>query len=304
MSVQRAPKFDRMALRQWRRYWIRDPLLGALNYAIHYFCRALPLDLCAAFGGFLGRFNGRYRFQIVRDRVVNGYTALSGRQTDADGAAMRLFDCIGRAMTEFSVLDRLWRAGRIAIEGAEHVTAERAAGRPVIVMGVHVNNWEVIGPALIGLGISFKFIYQPPRSRFEHRIAATARRRYGAVLLQPGVVAARTAHRLLVAEKGVLLIFADDERKGYVNAPLFGRPVQSRANLTTIARLAAASGAAVIPAYAERLGGARHRVVFLPPIELNAAALADNVARLDAAITPIVLARLDQWYMLVDYYRS
>ena len=52
-------------------------------------------------------------------------------------------------MLEFSVLDRLWREGRIAVEGGEHLLAARAAGKPVIVMGLHVNNWEVIGPALM-----------------------------------------------------------------------------------------------------------------------------------------------------------
>jgi transposase len=44
-----------------------------------------------------------------------------------------------------------------------------------------------------------------------------------------------------------------------VNAPLFGRAVAPRANLTIVARLVAASRAVVIPAYAERLEGAHFR---------------------------------------------
>jgi len=290
--------------RQWRRYWVRDPLLGGLNFAMHYLSRQLPIDTASAAGAWLAGMNGRFRFQAVRDRVRRGYAALAGAG-DREAAATRLFAEIGRVMMEFSALDRLWAAGRIAVAGAEHLTAARAAGKPVIVMGLHLSNWEVIGPALIGLGLRFKFIYQPPRSRFEHRIAAAARRRYGAVLLQPGIPAARIAHRLLVAERGILLIFADDERKGYVNAPLFGRPVMPRANLLNIARLAQASGAAVIPAYAERLGGARFRVNFLPPVELaEDGDTLENVHRLDATIAPLVSARLDQWYMLVDYHRG
>jgi KDO2-lipid IV(A) lauroyltransferase len=308
---------DWTALRQrawlWRRYWLRDPLLGGLDLAIHYAARLLPTDWCSALGAGLGTLNGRWRFRAERERAERVYRALAGSEVapeEATAAIDRLFANAGRTMLEFSVLDRLWAAGRIAVEGSEHLLAARAAGRPVIVMGLHLNNWEVIGPSLVGLGLgSFKFIYQPPRSRFEHKIAVAARERYGAVMLRPGVKAARIARRLLAEERGVLLIYADDERRGRINAPLFGRPIAPRANLPVIVRLAAASGAAIIPAYAERAGRARFRVVFMPPAELaseddDSAELVEAVRRLDRIITPIVLERLDQWYMLFDYRRA
>ena len=86
----------------------------------------------------------------------------------------------------------------------------------------------------------------------------------------------------------------------------------ARSNLLNIVRLAWASGAVVIPAYAERLAGARFRVTYLPPVELAPAGPGtiplprcdDNVDRLDRVITPIVLAHLHHWYMLFDYYRA
>jgi len=303
----------RRRLRDRWRYWVRDPLLFAIDFPLHHAFRLLPIAWASAIGGRLGVLNGRHRFQPQRDRARQGYRRLKDPAMcaeEAEAAIDRLFDSVGRVMAEFSALDRVWKAGRIAVEGAEHLAAAREAGRPVIVMGVHVGNWEVIGPTLAGLGLRFNFIYQPPRSRFEHRIAVAARRRYGAVLLRPGVAAARRALRGLAEERGVLLIFADDERKGYVHAPLFGRAPAQRANLPTIVRLAWASGAAVIPAFAERQPGPHFRVVFLPPVELaprdpdEGAALLDNVHRLDRAITPPVLALLDQWYMLLDFHRG
>jgi KDO2-lipid IV(A) lauroyltransferase len=303
----------RPQLRQWRRYWLHDPLLGGLDFAIHHGCRVLPTEWCSALGGLLGRLNGRYRYRTLRERAPLLYRMLAGGGTpsDAQHAVARLFDNVGRVMLEFSALDRLWAERRLAVAGSEHLLAARAAGRPVIVMGLHLGNWEVIGPTLIGLGLAgFKFIYQPPRSRFEHKIAVAARERYGAIMLRPGVAAARIAHRLLVDERGVLLIYADDERNGRISAPLFGRTIPPRANLLNIIRLAWASGATVIPAYAERLAGARFRVTCLPPIELApegddpGAALIDNVDRLDRIITPLVLAHLDQWYMLLEYRRD
>jgi Kdo2-lipid IVA lauroyltransferase/acyltransferase len=298
-------------LRRWRRHWLRDPLLGGFDVALHHTARLLPTDWCSAIGGRLGVLNGRYRYHGVRERAQRAYRTLAedgATPQDAAAAVLRLFDNVGRVMLEFSVLDRLWDQGRIAVAGSEHLRVARAADKPVIVMGLHLSNWEVIGPALIGLGLhGFKFIYQPPRSRFEHGLAVAARERYGAIMLRPGVAAARIARRLLVDERGVLLIYADDERKGHVCAPLFDRAIPPRANLLNIVRLAWASGAAVIPAYAERLGGARFRVTYLAPVELApegedpAAQLAENVRRLDCIVTPLVLARLDQWYMLLEY---
>src|SRR5207237_634662 len=145
----------RPRLREWRRYWIRDPLLGGLDFALHYGCRALPTEWCSAIGGRLGVLNGRYRYHKERERAQRLYLARSGDPAtpqEAEQAAMRAFDNAGRVMLEFSVLDRLWAEGRIALAGAEHLLAARAAGKPVIVMGVHLGNWETIGPTIVELG--------------------------------------------------------------------------------------------------------------------------------------------------------
>ncbi len=301
----------RPRLRQWRRYWICDPLLGGLDLALHYTTRMLPTEWCSAIGGRLGILNGRYRYDAVRQRAQRVYLTLAGdgaTPRDAERTVMHLFDNVGRVMLEFAVLDRLWEEGRIEVVGRERLLSARAAGKPVIVMGLHLGNWETIGATIVALGCrGAKGFYQPPRSRFEHRIVVAARERYGAIMLPSGVAGARTAHRHLVDQRGVLLVYADEERRGHVSAPLFGRPVPRRANVLNIIRLAWASRAVVIPAYAERLAGARFRVTYLPPLELapeaedTAAALGENVQRIDRLITPLVLARLDQWYMLLEY---
>ena len=66
-----------------------------------------------------------------------------------------------------------------------------------------------------------------------------------------------------------------------------------------------ASDAALIPCYVDRLGGARFRAVYMEPVELlpGKDALDENIQRLDRAITAPIMARLDQWYSLMDYYR-
>ena len=141
---------------------------------------------------------------------------------------------------------------------------------------------------------------------FQHRIAVTVRRRCGAILLPPSLASTRRARRALVEERASLLMFVDELVKGRVNAPSFGRPLRARGNLATVARLALASDALLVPAYVERRGRTRFHVCFESPVELARdgdadAVLLENVGRLDALIAPIVLARLDQWLMLHDF---
>jgi KDO2-lipid IV(A) lauroyltransferase len=302
----------RPRLRRGWRYWIRDPLLAALNFPMHHAFRLLPIDWVSGVGGYVGALNGKYRFHTVRERVQRAYLRLApGVPTaaDAERAAVSLFDNLGRMIAEYSAIDRLWRGGRIAVAGGEHLIAARTGGRPVIVMGLHLANFEAIGPTILGLlpGTKAAGFYLPPPSRFDHKLLVAARRRYGAIMYPPGPAGSRMAHRLLSEERGVLLVYADEERQRHVNAPLFGRPIPPRSNLLAIVRYAWASGAQVVPAYAERLAGARFRVTYLPPVALRpegedrAAALSENVHRLDRVITPIVLAHLDQWYMLVEF---
>jgi KDO2-lipid IV(A) lauroyltransferase len=288
--------------RQWRQYWLYDPLLGSVNVSLQWLQRHLPIDWTSSFGGFCGRLIGRTRYTTLRVRLGRSWTLLSASSEEAAGAAIdRWFDNAGRTMSEFAVLHRLWAANRITVVGDMHW---RAAGTPMIFAGLHLGNWEVIGPALIGLGVErLRLIYQPPQNRFDHRIVVAARERYGISLLKPSLTATRTALRHLVDDRGPLLIYIDDERDGTVVAPLFGRAIPTRMNIANVVRFSWASGAAIVPVFAERLTGAHFRVTFLPPVELAAksedpSALAENIRRIDTVMTPLIRARIDQWYML------
>ena len=294
--------------RAWRRHWLRDPFFGAIDYALHYGLRLGPVALCSAVGCALGTLAGRYRFRRWDRRARANVARLKPELApDRIAAAMdRMWCQIGRVMTEFSVLDRLWSTGRVTAAGEQHIVAARAAGRPVLVMGLHLANWEVIAPTLTRLVQPLYFIYQPPRNRFQHRIAVKVRRRCGATLLPPSFASTRRAHAALVEERATLLMFVDELVGGRINAPAFGRPPRLRGNLANVARLARASAAVVIPAHVERRGACRFHVVFDAPVEAigagtGAAALQADVEALDAVIAPIVLAHLDQWFMLHDF---
>ena len=296
------PSGGRSRLRRFGR-----DLIGVASLLGHTTMRPLPIDAASLIGQELWSHIGRWRFPEVSARIGETWARLRpGEAARKDAVVLGLWRNIGRVIGEYSVLDRLWAAGRIGVDGAEQVSAARERGRPVIVAGLHLGNWETIAPTLIGLGHPVSAIYQRPADRIDHRLVVQARLRYGVELLQPKPGSARTAVEVLKTRRSVLLIYIDEWINGQVNAPAFGRPLRLAGNIANVARLAAMTDAVVIPAYALRTDGAHCRLTFLPPVELRRsgdrdADLAQNVARLDAVIGPIVRAHLDQWLMLFDF---
>jgi Kdo2-lipid IVA lauroyltransferase/acyltransferase len=301
----------RAGLRAWYEYLVRDPFFGVIYLLLHYLFLIVPTGWASGFGGFIGWLTWRFRHAEAQERISRMYATLAAGRSEApnpDAAVRSLFVQIGRLGGEVPRLHRLWAEGRIAVVDAQHLLDARGGGNPVIVAGVHTGNWEVIGPTLTGLGLGgFKSFYQPPPNRFVEHCLLLGRRRSGMIPLAPGIASTRIALRHLADDSGVFLIFVDEERNGRVCGPLFGRPIPPRSNLANTVRLSWASGAAVIPAFVERLRGARFRTTFLPAVDLQSAqdnkALVENVHRLDRAITAVVLPHLDQWYMLTQHCR-
>lgn len=205
-------------------------------------------------------------------------------------------------MAEFSVSARLWGSDRVAVAGLENLNAARASGRPRIYIGVHLGNWELIGPKLFSLGEDAVQFIQPPANRFTRRIAERARRRYRDRLLPPGPASAQRAYRALKAGR-VLVMFVDEFIRGRVQAPAFGRPISLDGNIANAVRLALLSNAVILPVYLLRCSGARFCLNISPPIEIeptgqHKADIEHNVQKIEAIIAPIVSAHLEQWFML------
>jgi len=280
---------------------------GVVSYALYYGLRLLPLDTCSALGGGLGLIVGRWRGINRPDTHARQTFARlrpeSAGKADLDAAMNRMCANIGRVSTEYSVLDLLWAADRITVSGHEHLSNCRRLGRPVIVFGVHLSNWEVIGAALLGLGYAVCTLYKPTSNRFQDRIANAVRLRGGAELVPPGPRGARQAYRALTDRRCLFLTWVDEAIDGCIRAPAFGRPISRRGNLAAMVRLARVTGAETIPAFVERQSGARFLTTFGPPVELVQAedektALLANLQRLDGLISSIIVPRLEYWRML------
>lgn len=290
-------------------YWIADPLAGAYFYVIHGAMGALPTDVCSWAGATLTWLTRKF-YRESESRARHLWRRYNPAQADAvsTNAAMdRLWRNVGRTMHEYSVIDRLWAEGRIAIEGLDHMHAAREHAQPIIVTPVHLANWEVVLVAGIVNGYHGTGIYLPPENRFLHRLINRVRARYGARFIAAGPNSLREAYRELRAGGGPFIIYIDELMRDRVNAPAFGRALNPASNIFYAVQLAERSGAALIPAFCERLGdAARFRVTFLPKLVMSSAAgkatrARENAEALNSVIEPIIRARLDQWYFSLDY---
>jgi KDO2-lipid IV(A) lauroyltransferase len=302
----------RNRLRQFVQYWMLDPAMGLLNTTIHESLRLLSVDQCSAFGAFISPFSAK-RYPESDARARRNWRRLRPEDADpasTDAAMRHLWRSVSRTMCEFSVLHRLWGAGRIAVEGVEHLEAARDAGKPIIIAGLHLGNWETIPATGIALGYPGSGFYWPLENRFDTRIAVRARERYGAVLFPASPRAMRPAMRAAIAalteKKGPFVIFIDECIDEHVFAPAFGRPQKVEGNIANVAWLAWMTGAEILPTYCVRLDdSARFKISILPPVELKRGGdrrrdLLTNISRINAIIEPVVRAHLDQWYYALD----
>ncbi len=289
----------------WRRYWIRDLLSGMNTLVWHHLLKLGSVDSTSYMGAVLGVVAApRYRFRATRARA-NLLKLRPDLAPLQDKAMLRVWDNIGRVLAEFSVIERIWdsASSRVGITGFEHVEAARAAGRPRIFVGVHLGNWELLGPKLIDLGENVVEFYEPPPNRFRRAVTEYSRRRYAARLLPPGTASALKAIRQVKEAAASLVILVDETRHRRVQAPSLGREISLAGNLGNAVRLAAKTGALLLPAYVLREKGARFRVHVLPPIQASATgdAKADmraDAERLDAILGQAVLDNLEQWVVL------
>ncbi len=295
--------------RRMLRYWIRDPAVGAWKLAVHRLGRLMPIDWCSDFGAALTTLTRRH-YPASDFRARQLWKALRPDESApdlVDAAIDRLWRNVGRTMHEYSIIDRLWEAGRIKVFDMDHLVRARQRGQPILVATVHLGNWETVLVAGIASGHHGSGLYEPLENRFEDRIAMKVRSRYGARFVAAGSNSLRVALRELRSRRGPFIIYVDEFIRGRVQAPLFGRALRLDTNIVYAVRLALMTGAALIPAYGIRVkDSANFEVHFLPPVEMintdnRDNDIVENVKRLDGVLAPIIRAHLDQWFFALDF---
>ncbi len=288
---------------EWLRYWRGAGLKDLADFALHGVFRILPISVCSAIGGALGRFVGPrfHREAVVRARANLRRIDPSLSDAEIEARIISHFDNAGRVMAEFSILHRLVTSGRITVENAEPLLRRHQEG-PLLIISCHTGNWEAVGALMHSAGIEWSAVYTPPGSMAQQVIAERVRSQFGVHMLPPGLPGVRPTIRTLEAG-GAVSMFCDEVHDGKVMAPFFDRAPHVDGNLAIAVRFARITGAQIFVGHGQRLKGCRFHVsctdaVALPSHTDPAATLLDDVIALNAILEPIIRANCGQWYFL------
>nr|WP_207189669.1 lysophospholipid acyltransferase family protein [Halorhodospira halophila] len=227
----------------------------------------LPIPLIGRLGDGLGMLLWAIvpsRRHIVRTNLCLAFPEIDTR------ARRRLerahFRSAARGMLEGALawwgsMERL--APYYAIEGLENIEAARQSGRGIILLMPHYTTMEMCGK-IIGHHVpDFHPVYKPTKDAAFNAAMVRIRKTGVAGLLTNDDMRGI----LRVLRNGQTIWYAPDQdfgRRGSVFAPFMG---VATSTLTTTARLAARSGAPLVPLHCERLAGNRWHVRIDPALE-------------------------------------
>lgn len=254
---------------------------------------ALPLDWASALGGWIGRTIGP-RLPVHRTAEQN----LARAMPELDEAQrhrilMGMWDNLGRVLAEYPhlgdfVISGTLRPGRIDVVGGEHIDAIRDSGKPGIFFSAHYGNWELMSLAATQYGAPLVHVYRAANNPLTEEILQNLRRPVGGRHVPKGMQAARELLKAL-KQNELLGMLVDQKLATGIPVPFFGRDAMTA---PAIAELALKAGCPVIPAYVQRLEGARFRIIVEAPIHLEDTG--DRERDVLAAMT-MINAKIEGW---------
>jgi KDO2-lipid IV(A) lauroyltransferase len=248
-----ARRFPRLRRALWR----LDAGLIRLLLALF---RCLPVDLASRIGALFGALVGPLMRRKSAIMAENLAIALPGHSPSQRRALVRAcWRQGGRILAEYAHLQRFTPAsGRLELDTR---LCDPSALQPCVVVSAHLSNWELNGCAMSALGMPNATLYSPPSNPDIDRMLLDSRAALNNQLV-PRDNSARLLVRALASGRSVGMV-VDRRIDGGEPVPFFGRAKDSP---LLPARLALKQNCALVPARVQRLGGARFRVTFYPPI--------------------------------------
>jgi KDO2-lipid IV(A) lauroyltransferase len=206
-----------------------------------------------------------------------------------------VFRSIARVILAVARFPRIGRGNVskwIRYEGFEHFEQGLARGRGVLFATAHLGNWELSAFAHALLTSPMHVVVRPLDNPLIDRLIASRRRLSGNHLIEKKDFA-RAIFKALAANEAVgILIDQNASLDQGTFVDFFGLPACAG---TGFAKIAARSGAAVIPGFALWSDQERRYVLrFFPPVEMTGCA-EDDTRRLHAQLEAVIREHPDQW---------
>ncbi len=270
---------------------------------------ALPLGAALRFGRGLGWVFGnviRYHRRDAREALRRSLPELTGARRRKILAQMYA----GQGMLVVEILRQAAYpgeevAGRIDVEGKEHLEGALARGKGVLVLTAHVGNWDLLGMIARRFGYPLTIIAKDIKNSALNAFIIETREKSGV-----RVVSARRSYRacLSALRKNELVGFVLDQNmiaaEG-VFVDFFGRPACTTPGL---AFMAAHSGAPVVPVFMIRRPSGGHVVKILPaldpPPDREEATLRRATQEYTRIIEEIIRRHPEQWIWIHRRWRT
>jgi KDO2-lipid IV(A) lauroyltransferase len=228
-------------------------------------------------------------------RVAERNLAFAMPEANAGLVVDGVFRSIARLLVAFAKFPAIARGNPgqwIRCEGAEYFEQALRAGRGVLFATAHLGNWELSAFAHALISGPMNVVVRPLDNPLIDRMVERRRGLSGNRLISKRDIA-RPILKALAANQAVgILIDQNSSADSGVFVDFFGTAACAG---TGFAKLAARSGAAVIPGFALWLEEERRYVLrFYPPVPMTGDA-ANDTAALQKKLEEIVRAHPDQW---------
>jgi KDO2-lipid IV(A) lauroyltransferase len=244
------------------RYWPTWGLLGALHLAARLPTR-WQLTLGRGLGRLLLPLNPRQR-RVARRNFELCFPELDSEQRRA--LLVRHFEAVGMSFVEmgigwFTPIDELLE--RVEIVGREHLDRALAAGKGTLLFTAHFTTLEVGVAVLETLAPKASCMYRPQRNAMMDMMIRRGRHRFAKEQIPRDNVRALLRN---LRDNFAVVYLPDQTYIGKQSEllPFFGEPAVTN---TATSKLAAISGAPVLPYFFRRLPDGRYRVDIGPPLD-------------------------------------
>jgi len=225
----------------------------------------LPWRLQFACGRVIGRLARRLAHRRRAITETNLARCFPDMEPDErDHLSREHFEALGIGLIEAALCwwapdRRLQR--RVQIEGRQHLDRAIQSGHGVLLLAAHFTTIELC-TRLLAMQYPIFAVYRPHENPVINHLMRTRRDAHSAGVIRRGDL--RTMLRSL--RRKATIWYAPDQAylgpRG-INAPFFGTPAPSS---TGTSRIAAASGAPVLPFFYKRLTNGCYRLNILPPL--------------------------------------
>ncbi|MEK7407310.1 MAG: lysophospholipid acyltransferase family protein, partial [Acidobacteriota bacterium] len=279
---------QRSAPRNVIEYWASLAVLASLAWTP----RPLAERLARAYSRLLDLAAPRLRRVALRNlEMALPEKSAAERRRIADG----VFHSIARLLVAFARFPRLDRRNIsewIRYDGFEHFEEALRRGRGVLFATAHLGNWELSAFSHAMMAAPMHILVRPLDNPLIDRLVARRRALSGNRVLEKKDSARAILKALRANEAVGILIDQNSSPEEGVFVDFFGVPACAAAGF---AKLAAHSGAAVIPGFALWSEEERRYVLrFFPPVEITGDD-AEDTQRLHRQLEAVIRQHPDQW---------